>query len=163
MRRFVCLAFGFAACAFADEAADRAAISRLIAALNVVPTPATLFTADSDAPAVLRQLRKAPRVQYRLSPGPVAASGTPTVTISHEPWGEATINFPGVVLPTSAEVVNPKITAGEIRFLTPEVAIVEGACTYQADADTTQTTPLLFVVKREKDDWQIALLRVLAR
>jgi hypothetical protein len=55
----------FAPYALADEAADRIAIRRAIATLNEPSPNGALFTASSDA----------------------------TVTISHEPWGEATITF----------------------------------------------------------------------
>jgi len=60
----------FAVCAWADEVADRSAINRTITGLD-------RFTADSDAPSVIDRLRKLKEW---------------TVTISHEPLGEATIN-----------------------------------------------------------------------
>ena len=74
-----------------------------------------------------------------------------TVTISHEPWGEATINLPGRESRTS------------IAFITADVALAEGACTYEDDHSGSQTTPLLFVMKKEGDGWKIAFIRVLAR
>ena len=50
-----------------------------------------------------------------------------------------------------------------IAFITPDVALAEGACTYEDDHATKQTSPLLFVMKKEGDDWKIASIRVLAR
>jgi hypothetical protein len=90
-------------------------------------------------------------------PRPIA----PTVTISHEPWGEATINFPGRRHFFPIEIVNPRIESRTIRFITTDVALADAACTYQEDG-TTRTTPLLLVMKKEGNDWKIASLRVLA-
>ena len=142
----------FAFCGWADEAADRTAIARSIAALNELPQRPGLFTADSDAPAALEELRRGERVAYR----PLPSSAHPTVTISHEPWGEATINFPK----TGMEILNPKIVSFTIRLITTDVALVDGACTY-TDGIDFQTSPLLFVMKKSGDDWTVASLRVL--
>jgi hypothetical protein len=71
----------------------------------------------------------------------IAALNESTVTISHEPWREATINVPARVILKS------------IRYVTPDVAL----------ADATRTsTPLLFVMKKESDNWAIASVYVLA-
>jgi hypothetical protein len=82
--------------------------------------------------------------------------------ISHEPWGEATIDFPGRWPHATMEVVNPRIVSRTIRFITPDVALAEGACVYREDGGGTRFTPLLFVMKREGGGWKIASLRVLA-
>ena len=132
---------------------DRTAIARVIAALNEFPQRAELFTADTDAPAVLKQLRRGKRVAYR----PLRSSDHPTVTISHEPWGEVTINFPNM----GVEILNPKVVSRTIRFITPDVALADGACTYGADGTDVQTTPLLFVMKKDRANWKVASLRVL--
>jgi hypothetical protein len=155
------------ACAWADEAADRAAISRVIGALNETPQRAELFTADADGRSVPDQLR-GKRLLYRVrwpagNPMPSSPSDHPTVTISHEVWGEAAINFPGVDSITFEEMVNPRIVSGAMRFITPDVALANGACRYNGDSAATQSTPLLFVMKREGGDWKIASLRVLAQ
>jgi hypothetical protein len=71
-----------------------------------------------------------------------ALSDHPNVTISHEPWGEATINL-----------MSPGILIATIRFITPDVALADG---------TTHTIPLLFVMKREGENWKIASVYVLA-
>jgi len=126
-----------AACAFADAAADRIAIGQTTAGLNEQPRPAALFTADSDAPAELARLLKAP-------------ADPPTVTISHEPFGEATINFPAVT--------PPRFSVRAIRFVTPDVALADGGGAYS----DTQTVPVLFIMKREDGVWKIASLRRLA-
>ncbi len=153
----LCLPLLFASYTLADESADRAAIGRVIAGLNELPRRAALFTEDSDALTELGRLPKVAPVEYRVRrPG---GADRPTVTISHEPWGEAAIDFPG--MPTSVESVNPRIVSNAIRVLTPDVALADGAWTYKARDGTTQTIPLLFVMKKEGDDWKIAALRIL--
>jgi len=49
--------------------------------------------------------------------------------------------------------LNPRFVSTTIRFITPDVALVDG---------TWQTVPLLFVMKKEENDWKIASLRTLA-
>jgi hypothetical protein len=109
MTRILCLSILIACSAFADDAADRAAITRVI-------------------------LDSAP--QLKLKP--------PSVEISHEPWGEATIHLPPVAT---------GILIGPIRFVTSDVAI--------ADA-VAQTTPVLFVMKKDRGVWKIETMRILA-
>ena len=136
MKRLLWLPLIFAASLWADEAADRAEIGRTVSALNVVPPRAGLFTADSEAPAVLATL---------------GGGGGLTVTISHEPWGEATIG------PASGPASNPIISIAKIRFITPDVALVDAAATHAGGKDAT---PLVFVLKKEGDSWKIASARI---
>lgn len=84
-----------------------------------------------------------------------SSSDHPTLVISHEPWGEATINFPGV------EIVNPRIESRTVRFITPDVALADGVCTYRDFNGHAETTPLLFVMKKEGERWKIASIRLL--
>jgi hypothetical protein len=166
MRVLLWLLLIFGACAWADEAADRAAIRRAIARLNEVPQSAELFTTDADCRAVLEQLWRGRRLAYRArsemrSAAPLPPSGHPTVTISHEPWGEATIGVPGGWSLPPIEMLNPRIEGRSTRFITPDVALADAVCTYR-EAGTAQTTSLLLVMKREGNDWRIASLRVLA-
>jgi|HubBroStandDraft_1064217.scaffolds.fasta_scaffold162370_3 hypothetical protein len=58
-------------------------------------------------------------------------------------------------------IVNPRIANGTVRFVTPDVATVEGSYT-RRDGDSVQTTPLLFLMKRDGDVWRIASVRLLA-
>jgi hypothetical protein len=144
------VSFLLAASVWADESADRVAIDRTIAALNEVPLHAALFTGDGDAAAVLEQLRKGITPMYR-------PRSSPSVTISHEPWREATIHLPA----PANEVINPRIASGSVRFITPDVALVDGSFTNR-DGSGTQTKALLFVLRKQADGWKIASLRVLA-
>jgi len=151
-----------AALAGPDEAADRAAIGRTIAALNEVPQRTTLFAPGADATSEIERLWKGKRLVYRISGTSIDSTtsfsgGRPTITISHEPWGEAAINLP----PLRAEMIRPHIVSGTIRFIAEDVAVADGPGRYELDG-VSQTTPLFFVMKRDGDDWKIAAVRVLA-
>jgi hypothetical protein len=165
VKAILVVTFLAASCAQADEPADRAAIQRTIVALNHL-SPSGLFTGD--AAAELARLPKARLVAFPI-PGPPGDPASwpwpdhPTVTISHDPWGEATINFPGPAMPSFPQtpILNPRIVSGAIRFITSDVALVEGAWNYDG-GPWTRSVPLLFVMKKEGDAWRIASLRVLA-
>jgi hypothetical protein len=178
VKAILCLPLFFVACASADEAADRVAIGRAIATLNELPRPTALFTEDANASTELEWLPKVNPLAFRMArfrilepPGdPVSLlqADHPTVTISHEPWGEATIDFPCTEYLIKAlqarrlEILNPRMGSRTIRFVTTDVALVDGAWTYEDDGATTRTTPLLFVMKKERGNWKIASIRVLA-
>ena len=98
------LSLSLAVTAWSDEPADRSAIDRTISSLNGMPRPTEHFTADSDALAALDRLRKVEGV---------------SVAISHEPWGEASI-----------KLQTPVISARGTRFITSDVALVDGTCSY---------------------------------
>ena len=152
----LCVPLFFATHASAEEAADRVAINRAIGALNESTNdpsqPAALFTADGDAASELALLRRT-NPPFRIAePSERPAPGL-TVVISKEPWGEARIGFPAIEPPA----VRPFIT-----FVTPDVALAEGAFSYLNGTPTAQPTPLLFVMKREGGGWKIASLRVMA-
>jgi len=132
MRKLLWLPLLLAGAASGEQTADRAQIASVIAALNQTPEAVRLFAADFDSAKVLDDLRAA----------------KPTVAISHEPWGEAT---------WSLEPVRPKFTSGQVRFLTPDIALVDGA----SDHDGKES-PLLFVMKKEGDSWKIASIRLLS-
>ncbi|MCU1258458.1 MAG: hypothetical protein JWO80_1343 [Bryobacterales bacterium] len=162
VKAILCLPVLFVSYASADEAADRIAIDRAIAALNEMPPRATLFTEDSSSE--LERLPNVRAVAFRIlrpSGDLVSLPRTdhPSVTISHEPWGEATIAL-APMSPPALEILNPRIVSSTIRFITPNVALADGEWTYK-DGATTQSTPLLFVMKKEGDSWKIASLRVL--
>lgn len=113
----------------ADEASDRQAIRRTVFRLNS-------FTADFDNDAELARIRAAPIMLPPLADRPGE------VIISSEPWGEATISIPGVSF----------IAIKKIRFLTPEIALV----------DAYAKSPVLFVLRNESGIWKIASIRILA-
>jgi hypothetical protein len=143
----------------AQDASDNIAIGRTIQALNESPIRLSLFASDTNAAAELARLPKGV-VKFRI-PDAIGSS-QPTLTISKEPWGEATINFPGfpAVFELPTIEINSRILSGAIRFITPDVALAEGTLTIKGDGDETRTTPLLFVMKKEHDQWKIASIRV---
>jgi hypothetical protein len=146
----IVLAFVFCAGVWAaDEAADRAGIEKTISALSVWPTRVTLFTADFDDQRELLRVVSVsfpavcPEVWWescgmRVEPG--------EVVISKEPWGEATW------IPVGMNMNVARIRITRIRFLTPEVAMV----------DAVSRDPLLIVMRKVGTDWKIASLRILA-
>jgi hypothetical protein len=156
MKTALCFFSFLAASAWAAEADDQAAIGRVLSALNEVPQKASLFTADADGLAGLSRLQNVSKrtVNYRWeAPNP---SDSPLVVISKEPLGEVTLT----PLKGTAELTNPRISSGLVRFITPDVALAEGTCEYHEDSKV-QTTRLFFVLKRYGDEWKIASMRVL--
>jgi hypothetical protein len=85
--------------AWADEAADRGAIEKIVNALNELKPSPSLFTSDFDGAAELARL----------------APGGPKVIISHDVWREATWTLPS------------HLAVGSVHFVTPDVALVEAA------------------------------------
>jgi hypothetical protein len=172
VKAILCIPLLLASYAYAEEAADRTGIEHTIAALNELPRRTAIFTGD--AASDLRQLPDVKPTAVRGvilgqsgNPSTAPRMDGPTVTISGEPFGEATINFPSVtVVPglsstATMQVLNPRIASGAIRFISPDVAVADGTWTYKDNSGATQTTPLLFVMKKEGDDWKIATLRAL--
>ena len=158
MKAILCILLWSAPYVLAEESADRAAIERTIAALNEQPVRPTLFTGDASASSELARLPPVPgsgRFAVRVDTG----APPPRVTISHEPWGEATI-FAVTPNGPKIEILNPRIAGGPVSFITPDVATVDGTWTYN-DGTALQIIPILFVMKREGADWKIASLRVL--
>lgn len=122
----------------ADEASDRTAIENAVRLLNVTPAPAGLFTADFDRSELAALGTTVP------AGIPITVEGAPgTVVISKEPMGEAQWFPAGVRVP---------LVAKRIRFLTPEVAMVDAA----------GKTPVLIMMKKVGTDWKIASVRILA-
>jgi hypothetical protein len=161
VKAMLCVPLFLASYAFGDETADRLAIARTITALNESARSVSLFTHDADAAAELARLPKS----QPPTPGPVGAPASPartdhpTITISKEPWGEATINFPGLGPFPPVEFFSPRITSGAIRFITPDVALADGLWIGSGESGSIQTRPLLFVMKREEGAWKIAAIR----
>jgi hypothetical protein len=140
------------------------AVENTISALNAFPQRNELFSGDADASSALEQLRKGKRTAYRMrSPGDNPSSSSqsdhPILTISHEPLGEAIISYQR----RGVEMINPRIVSSTIRFVTPDVALADGSFTYADENANSQTTPLLFVMRKEGGDWKIVSVRLLAR
>ncbi len=113
-----CLALLFVPYVLADESADRLAIDRAIGGLNEIPRRMELFAAGAET-SELERLRKITPISTVRTLRQSSDLGSvridrPTVTISHEPWGEATINFPELA-PLPMEILNPRIVRRTIR------------------------------------------------
>ena len=75
---------------------------------------------------------------------PLLTTASPVVQISHEPWGEATIQLP----PAFAT----GIMIGSIQFITRDVAL----------ADTmAHGVAFLFVMRQEGGKWKVASVRTM--
>ena len=138
MKANLCLPLLLAAFAWADEPADRATIRRTIAVVNEFPWS---IPAVAESPIAEREIEA-----VRRSAPPLPDSGRLTVTISHEPWGEATIG------PATMEF--PRIASGAIRFIAPDVALADADWT--REDGTSLHKPVLFVMKKVGDVWKIA-------
>ena len=152
MKTALSLALLAASAAWADEAADRAAIVATVSALNNSPTPPNIFTADFPNAAELQGLRAEaqPSTQSPAAGGAVRTA-VGTLVISREPMGEATWY--------------PLLTAARWRFVTRSVTFTAAdtavvVAVYERPF-TSQSTPVLFVLKQEGTDWRIASFRVL--
>jgi hypothetical protein len=126
----------FLASLWADEATDRVAIEKVIAALNEPRSGAgakplsTLFTSDADT----SELDRLSNINRRL------------LDVSNKPWSEMTA---------------PRIVSKSIRFVTPEVALVDSANAQYGSVVLVESIPVLLVMKKQGTDWRIASLRVL--
>jgi hypothetical protein len=116
------LAFG--QLALGDEAADRAAIGKLIATLNDrTASHDQLYASDSgDSRRQLEQIPDARR-------GPMS------------------------------ELTPPFLVLNAVRFITPEVALVDAAST-QYGSLYARRLPILLIL-RKSPDWQIAAVRII--
>lgn len=123
MRRILCLTILIATCARADDATDRQAIERVIAAVNNHSKPLTdLYTAD--APENERSM----------------------LSSNEQPW---------------SEVTSPRITTRSIRFIPPQVALVECTNTQYGSVILVRTTSILLVMKKDAGQWRVASVRAL--
>ena len=135
MKAFPCIPLLFATLACADTTADRAAIERVVGAVIVDPNDSGAKPGSrlftADADSELDRLLDLDR---RL------------LELSREPW---------------SEVTSPRLVIQAIRFVTPDVALVNAANTHYGSMILARRIPVLFVMKKEGTAWRIASLRVL--
>ncbi len=62
-----------------------------------------------------------------------------------------------------SEVTPPKVLTLSVRFITPEVALVECVATEYGSLILGRSTPMLLVMKKGEAQWRIASLRVLGQ
>jgi hypothetical protein len=128
IRFAIALPLLLATSALADEAADRIQIQRLLVRLNTDPLDPQLFTAGFEDRAEVTRLF-----------GPAI----PTVKISHEPFGEASIVWP---------VAGTKLMLREIRFLTNDIAVAEAALI----SPQGEEQAVLVVARKQRNLWRIS-------
>ena len=125
-----------ACAAQANEAQDRAAIDTLIAALNEPAHRAELFTKDATSAVNFDRL-----IDLHTRP-----AGSLALTIGmDEPWTILTV---------------PRVVSGPIHFLNRHLATVNGASTVDGAVTLARRVPLVFVVKKQRGEWRIAVVRV---
>ena len=135
MRTIVCLAALFATMLKADEVTDRAAIDAVIDAVNNPLQRSRLFTKDLDSTVNFDSL-----INMHLD----SPARVPVPVETPEPWRKLT---------------EPHIVSGAIRFITPGVAMVDGASIVRGAVTFADTVPLLFVLKKEQAGWRINAVR----
>jgi hypothetical protein len=168
MRLVLCLSILMASSAWAaDEAADRAAIDKVISTLNSSPGVPGLFTEDFGDDGVLISLgvyRNTPSVTI---PTTTPEGGRPTIhvavgaismCVSHEPMGELA---PCGEIDRSASTSASRFVIQSVRLITPDVALVD-AVNSRDVAGLSRHSPVLLVLRRDGDVWKIASLRVMA-
>jgi hypothetical protein len=137
MRIVLCLCSVFLGSARADEAADRAAIERVITDLNVarkgkdLKPVSRLFTTDTDASNGLDRLARMDQWMRSLAQKPMS------------------------------EVTLPHIVPRDIRFVVADVALVDSEIAQYGSMILKQSVPVLLVMKREGTEWRIASVRVM--
>jgi hypothetical protein len=122
---------------WADEAGDREVITQVISALNDPVQRPHLFTKDADTAVDFSRL-----IDLHLT-----CLSCGVVHGRTETWREMTV---------------PRIVSSNIRFVTPEVALVDGASTVRGAVTLVARVPLLFVLKKEGQEWRIHAVRQLA-
>jgi hypothetical protein len=135
MRMIVCLAALFATMLKANEVTDRTAIDAVIEAVNNPLQRSRLFTKDLDSTVNFDSLIDLHLASSARVPVPVGAP---------EPWRNLT---------------EPRIVSGAIRFIKPDVAMVDGASIVRGAVTFADTVPLLFVLKKEQAGWRINAVR----
>jgi hypothetical protein len=146
--------------ASADDAADRVAIDKLVRALNESPQNPALFAADFDGAAELARVTKNSefsdsRIDLSL-PGETRPVG---LVISHEPMGEASL-YPFPIRIPAVVDAPPRFVIQSLRLLTPDVALLDTVQEHYDLFSPPRRFPVLLVLKKEKEVWLIASLRV---
>jgi hypothetical protein len=122
----------FASLALADSDADRTAIESIITTLNDHAAPASTLFTTDGADSA--ELGRLADLDRMLSH-------------SEEPLSEVTA---------------PRIMVRSIRFITPDVALVDGINAQYGSVILRKSVPVLLVMKKEGSNWRIASFRTIA-
>jgi len=161
----VLLALLCASVAFAAEAADRAAIDSMVRTLNEAPQSPRLFATGFEGAAELAHVTQNSKFSDSKLNLSYSNEARPTgVVISHEPMGEASWNPLPLAVPTVTEVsVPPRFIAQSVRFVAPDVALLDTLQEHYDIHSAPQRVPVLLVLKKEKNIWRIASVREMAK
>lgn len=130
MRAAWIIAFLLAGMLWADEAADRKAIERVIERLNFTAERPSLFVAGADVAAELKRLDR------------------------------AGCNMPGILPKVWSEVPAPRFSRPAVQFIAAGVALADvDYVQYNSLAAAFVHTPIVVILKREGGEWKIATLR----
>jgi hypothetical protein len=93
-------------------------------------------------------------------PADRTADRTEIAQVVHSPSTAKTVAalFPADADEPLSEVTPPLIAIQSIRFLTPEIALVDAIGTQFGSAILARRVPVWLVMKKEGDDWKIASL-----
>jgi hypothetical protein len=144
VKLILCFSLFCAVGLWADESQDRAAIDEVIAALNDPVQRVRLLTQDVDSGVDFDRLVDLHTNMMRYCQEDSLSLGV--LIGRNEPWTELTV---------------PRVVSGRIRFITPTVAIVDGASTIRGAVILAPSVPLLFVMKKDGAAWRINAVRVL--
>jgi hypothetical protein len=136
MKVILCFPLFFAFGLLADEAQDRAVIQKVIAALNDPAHRSEMFTKDADSDVDFDRL--VDLHSAHLCPDPILGGA---IVGLNEPWTQMT---------------TPHVVTSRIRFITGDVAIVDGSSTIEGAVTLSRSVPLLFVLKKEGPVWRIS-------
>jgi hypothetical protein len=168
MRLILCLSVLLASSAWAaDEAADRAAIEKVVSTLNNSPDTPGLFTDDFSDNGVLTGLGVY-RYRVPIVTTDTAQASTPegqpaihldaiSMCVSHQPMGELGPCRAADRVPGSA----PRFVIQSIRLLTPDVALVDAVNSPELTG-VSRRSPVLMALRKEGDVWKIASVREMA-
>ena len=134
MKAVICTLLVSTACAWAEGAADRSAIEHVIGSLNAGQNA-------GEKPLRVLFTTDAENELDRL-----ASLDRWLLERSNEPW---------------SEVTTPRLVIQSVRFVTPDVAVVDAANTHFGSTILVRRIPVLFVMKKEGIGWRISSLRVL--
>jgi hypothetical protein len=145
----------------ADEAADRAAIEKVISTLNNSPNSPGLFTEDFGDNAILAALD----VYRKTQPAAIRQDSIPLNVPCYAPevWPELGCPFqtkPGGQSAAGLPAPPSHFVIQSIRLLTPGVALVDAV---NERGGALRHSPVLLVLSKDGDVWRIASLRVMAR
>jgi hypothetical protein len=131
MKAVICTLLASISYAWAYGVADRAAIEHVIGSLNAGYEKPHSVLFTADAENEVDRLASLDRWLLERS---------------NEPW---------------SEVTTPRLVIQSVRFVTPDVALVDAANTHYGSTILARRIPVLFVMKKEGTVWRISSLRVL--